>query len=799
MIFKEWLFKKRSAMPSSGVHATRYTPGYPLWFGPVILLGSFIIVFATFLGLLQVNTTQTQKNEIAARAESLGDNLRLRLKGNQDYLLMIAKDRGEGAMDLASFQKRASLYVEDHPELICITWVDADFLIIDVAPLAPNQEIAGLRLNLPEPKRASRLARERRKPVYTRPFEFVQGDLAFEIWVPVYRNDDFLGLIGGTYSCNKILQQLIPAQILKATNVGITDASGNVLFTLPQTEAMDENTSHQVSLTPPESGVSLHFTRYGSGHWGWRILLLEYLCMALVLAMAYAMWGLNREIAMRRQAEQALQLKNLVFDASIAAKSITNMNGIITELNDMFLRIFGYSDKTKVIGKPIQHLFNDPNDFRVFVAALQDKGQWEGEFTAKREEGSTFAAHTIATSLRDEKGKLIGYQSSIMDVTERLRVHAELQKMQKLTSVGTLAGGIAHDFNNILMALFGNLSLAKKELPKDHPAFKHLEEAAKSMKRAIRLTKQLLTFAKGGEPVLENVSLGALVEEVARFDLSGSNVMLVYKSANDLWMAKADNGQIQQVISNLTTNAREAMPDGGHLYITVENEDIKKAVSSTLPAGRYIRISVRDEGAGIDPKYLGRIFDPYFTTKQTGSGLGLATTYSIITKHGGQIGVISELGKGSHFTIYLPASETDQPKTVASPVEPQPFKPAPKILILDDEKFILMVIPHWLKQMGCFVETASDGQQAIDLYKQSLNAGTPFDVLILDLTIPGGIGGLEVIKTILAIDPNAKAIASSGYSEGAILSNYAFYGFKGVLAKPYTEAQLHEVLGLVLK
>jgi signal transduction histidine kinase len=255
----------------------------------------------------------------------------------------------------------------------------------------------------------------------------------------------------------------------------------------------------------------------------------------------------------------------------------------------------------------------------------------------------------------------VGYQykpdhfvAAFMETTTQKRAEIELQKMQKMQTFGTLAGGIAHDFNNILMGLFGNIALAKTELPEAHPAFKPLEDAGKSMGRAISLTQQLLTLSKGGAPIKESLSLGSLCEEVARFDLSGSNVMLVLNQPADLWMAKADKGQIQQVISNLTINARQAMPNGGHLYITLENATLTDRTIPVLPAGRYVRMTVRDEGTGIDPKSIDRIFDPYFTTKQTGSGLGLATTYSIIKKHGGRIEVASEFGKGATFTLYLP-------------------------------------------------------------------------------------------------------------------------------------------------
>ncbi len=530
-----------------------------------------------------------------------------------------------------------------------------------------------------------------------------------------------------------------------------------------------------------------------------RIAKMLFTFASQLSASAYQNLQQRRLIAELRRAEEALRLKNLAFDSSLAANSIAGLDGALTEVNDMFLRLWGYCRKDEVMGKPMRSFFSEPLEVDTVFAILRKQGQWEGTFTAQRRDRSEFLAHGLATDVRDDDGQVIGFQSSIMDVTDRLRVQAELQKMQRLTSVGTLAGGIAHDFNNIMMGLFGNIALAKNEFPKDHEGYKALEEAEKSMGRAIRLTKQLLTFAKGGEPVKESISLGALVEEVAKFDLAGSNVRLEYKQAADLWMVKADKGQVQQVISNLTINAREAMPDGGHLFITLENADLQEAAIPALPPGKYIKVTVRDEGTGIDPKMVERIFDPYFSTKQTGSGLGLATVYSIISKHGGYIGVESELGKGATFSLFFPASEIQQvaldEKSGGAHVR---LTSATRILLMDDEDVIRMVIPRWLKKVGCAVTTVSEGSQAVDLYRQALNEGHPFDVVILDLTIPGGLGGVEVAKVILALNPDARLIASSGYAEGAVMSNFTAYGFKGVIAKPYTESQLCDVLESIL-
>jgi PAS domain S-box-containing protein len=382
---------------------------------------------------------------------------------------------------------------------------------------------------------------------------------------------------------------------------------------------------------------------------------------------------------------------------------------------------------------------------------------------------------------------------------ERQDAELERQKLDKLQSVGTLAGGIAHDFNNILLGLFGNISLAMDDLPKEHPSYAPLAEADRSMSRAVRLTKQLLTFAKGGDPVKESVSVGAMVEEVARFDLTGSNVSLVCLPAEDLWPVDADRGQLQQVISNLVINARQAMPNGGHLRITLENADLPAEAVAALRPGRYIKVIIRDEGCGIAPTLLGRIFDPYFTTKQTGNGLGLATVWSIINKHNGHIGVASELGQGTTFTFYLPAAASRLPEEIKPLAAecPSTARPA-KILVMDDEDSVSRLVVRMLTPCGYSVATAPDAQEALKLYKQALGSGTPYDAVILDLTIPGGPGGKEVIKGLLALDPRVQAIVSSGYAEDPIMADPAAYGFKGTVAKPYTANALREAVARVL-
>ena len=433
-------------------------------------------------------------------------------------------------------------------------------------------------------------------------------------------------------------------------------------------------------------------------------------------------------------------------------------------------------------------------------AVLLGEVTQEEELIIRDAEGIDHWISVNAAPIHDAEGRVTAGIVVFHDITVRKRAEEDIQKAQRLRSLGTLAGGIAHDFNNVLMALYGNISLAKEDLPCGHVATKPLEEAEKSMNRAVRLTRQLLTFARGGEPVKEDVSVGQVAEEVARFDLSGSTVSLTFDCPANLWQVEADKGQIQQVISNLTINAREAMPDGGHLYISLANEEVPTDAVPGLRPGRYVRITVRDDGIGIEPMYLNRIFDPYFTTKQTGSGLGLATTYAIVSRHGGRIDVESALGRGTAFTLLLPAAVAAQPPVPVDPLAGRqpPRRQGARILVLDDEEQVCKLVSTMLRKRGFVVETVADGRQAIERYREAFQSGVPFDALIMDLTIPGGLGGKEALREILAFDPDAKAVVSSGYAVDPVMAHYADYGFKGIAAKPYSARELLTVLDPLL-
>ena len=474
-----------------------------------------------------------------------------------------------------------------------------------------------------------------------------------------------------------------------------------------------------------------------------------------------------------------------------------------TFVSDNVLPLLGYrpEDFTQCPSFWKEHVH--PDDLaRVFAEvknALQVSDTHEHEYRFRRKDETYCWMFDKVRLIRDATGQPYEVIGHMIDITDRKLTEDERQKIDKLQSIGTLAGGIAHDFNNILTGLFGNISLAMEDLSITHPSYAFLDEAGKSMNRAVRLTKQLLTFAKGGDPVKENITLGNMVEEVARFDLTGSNVSLVYHSADDLWSIDADKGQIQQAVSNLVINAREAMPKGGRLLVTLANADISEEAVPTLSPGRYVKVIVKDEGEGISPKVRDHIFDPYFTTKQTGSGLGLTTVWSIISRHGGHITVVSELGKGATFTFYLPASVADRPTETKQPAaECSPSTRPAKILVMDDDDAVSKLIVRLLAPCGYSVTTVPDGQETIALYRQALEAGSTYDAVILDLTIPGGPGGAEVIKDLLVLDPDVRAIVSSGYANDPVMANASAYGFKSTVAKPYTAKALRETVARVL-
>jgi len=380
------------------------------------------------------------------------------------------------------------------------------------------------------------------------------------------------------------------------------------------------------------------------------------------------------------------------------------------------------------------------------------------------------------------------------DVTERKRAEEERLTTDKLESLGTLAGGIAHDLNNILTVISGNIGLAQIEVPNDASSLlSFLSKAGQAAQHAAHLSSQLLTFSKGGAPLKRIALISDLLGQAAEFSLSGSSLRADVDIPVDLWKAEVDPGQIEQVINALMINAREAMPHGGAVRISARNVELEDKLGALLPAGRYIKITITDRGCGIEPELATKIFDPYFTTKPTGIGLGLAISYSIVKRHGGMLHLESSSTEGSTFAFYLPAEHG-----LGAPgprITNRPFRfNHQRILVMDDETAIRELTSQLLGTLGFEVTAVPDGLEAVKIYERALHAGENFQAVILDATVRGGMGGLATIAQLRSLDPNVTAIICSGYSDEAALSEFLTYGFRGALPKPFTRRELADVL-----
>ncbi|MBI5502208.1 MAG: response regulator [Deltaproteobacteria bacterium] len=376
------------------------------------------------------------------------------------------------------------------------------------------------------------------------------------------------------------------------------------------------------------------------------------------------------------------------------------------------------------------------------------------------------------------------------DISQRRRFEDELQRAERLESIGVLAGGIAHDFNNILVGITGNLSLAGLRLDEPEAVRELLGEAERAAFRARDLTQQLLTFARGGPPVRRAAAVPELIRESAAFVLRGSPVTARFDLPDDLWPVEVDTGQISQVIQNIVLNAAQAMPGGGRVVVSARN--MEPGAAGSRRRGRRVRISIADRGPGIPPENLRRIFDPYFTTKEKGSGLGLAVAYSIVRRHDGELTVESDAERGSTFHVFLPATERG-PAAVPARVAGR-FAGRGRVLVMDDDDLARSVAVRLFRAMGFDAMPAADGSEAVGRFSAAKDAGQPFDLAFLDLTVPGGMGGLECVTRLRALDPSVRVIVSSGYAAAPVMADPARYGVAGVLAKPYRLEDIEAVL-----
>jgi len=417
------------------------------------------------------------------------------------------------------------------------------------------------------------------------------------------------------------------------------------------------------------------------------------------------------------------------------------------------------------------------------------------EWRSRRRDGSCFWTEvSLGSSSIGGQRYLV---AAVRDLTAKHAMDEVMRRAQRLEALGVLAGGIAHDFNNLLAGIFGHLELAKLALrePDVEDATENLAEALAVSGRARALTQQLLTFAKGGAPLRKVQAVGELVKKSVNFATTGSNCEASFSCGKTEWLCNLDENQIGQVIDNLVINAKHAMPQGGHIEVLVENTPAS-AMPGHLPAKDHVHVSVRDHGVGIPRENLQRIFDPFFTTKAQGSGLGLATSHSIVGKHDGSIEVESEVGIGSVFHLWLPRAGGGS----ASPDKPSRDgnRGQGQVLILDDEDFVLEVASSMLRRCGYEATPAKSSEQAVDLAKAALATGRPFLAAILDMTIPGGPGGKEVVHQLKALDPSIRVLASSGYSSDEVLARPQEFGFDGSLPKPYELRDLRLAMSRLL-
>jgi PAS domain S-box-containing protein len=511
----------------------------------------------------------------------------------------------------------------------------------------------------------------------------------------------------------------------------------------------------------------------------------------------------------RRQAEekvrQSEQFIRSILDTVDEGFIVIDRNFRILTANKAYCNQVGESCDS-VIGRPcyeISHKTHRPCYEEGEECAVRHVFQTGEPHTALHKhpdaEGSILYVETKAFPVKDSTGAVTSVIETVNNITEKHLLEEEQMKTQKLEAIATLAGGIAHDFNNLLQGVFGYISMAKIMHDQKQDSLDMLEEAEKALRMSVGLTSQLLTFSKGGKPLTKRIALRPVIEKSVKFALSGSRLDYRIQVAEDLWMVEADEGQLGQVIQNLVLNAEQAMPMGGTITITAKNVSPgEKELPPVLQHGNYVVISVIDRGIGIPEEHLPKIFDPYFTTKDKGSGLGLATSYSIIKNHDGLINVKSKIGEGTTFSVYLPAVEVVETSAVTVSGDVKARRKG-RILLMDDEGIVRDIAGVMIRSLGHEVELAEDGEKAIDKYRESMKAGRKFDAVILDLTVRGGMGGEEAIKVLLQMDPHIKALVSSGYAESSVIAEYKTIGFKACLTKPYDIVLLNRTLNNLLE
>ncbi len=492
----------------------------------------------------------------------------------------------------------------------------------------------------------------------------------------------------------------------------------------------------------------------------------------------------NAEIALSKSEARFKSLIELAPDAIL----LGSPGGFIMEANRQASELTGYSNE-ELICKNINILFS-PEEIRNVPLRydLLMKGYTvRNERNLTRNDRSTVLIEMNTMRMPDGT-----YQAFIRDISEKQKFLDSFIQSDKLNALAIMAGGIAHDFNNLLSGIFGYIELARSGEDLSPETADYLDKAFTVFERAKNLTQQLLTFSKGGEPVRKAGDLGKVLIDNSRFALSGSQVSCVYDIAGDLWHCDFDENQISQVIDNIIINAKQAMNGSGIISVRAENTVVGENKVDNLPSGKYVRFSVTDKGKGISTEQLKQIFDPFFTTKKSGTGLGLATSYSIIQKHGGLIKAVSAQGKGTEIIVFLPASEISAENIREK--ETDYHISSGLAVIMDDESFMREIISSYIESMGYTAVYAKDGAETVEIIENAVNEGKTIEFAIFDLTIPGGMGGAEAVNRVREILPDLKIFASSGFSDDNIMSNPSEYGFNDSIRKPFRREELSSLL-----
>jgi PAS domain S-box-containing protein len=509
---------------------------------------------------------------------------------------------------------------------------------------------------------------------------------------------------------------------------------------------------------------------------------------------------LQREIDERRRAEDRLAATlEAVADGVVA----TDVDGRVVLMNPVAERLAGRT-LAEAANRPLHEVLPlrdartlAPEPDLLARAADPARPGPDADFLVGPEEGPRLLVTCAAAPMRGPDGARAGFVLVLRDVTQDRQVEQELARTSRLESVGLLAGGIAHDFNNILTAILGYVEMARLDVPPGGDVDGRLAEAEAAGRRARELTQRLLTFSRGGDPVLRSTDVSGVVAASLSLVAGLPAIRTDVRIAADAWPARVDESQLYQALNNLLLNACQAMPGGGRVTVAVDNvasPDPLHVDGVEIPAGRWVRIAIQDEGVGIPPEHLSRVFDPFFTTRPDGTGLGLSTTHSIVRRHGGRLTIRSRPGHGTTLGLYLPAADAEARTPHAPPAPEAPAGTGWRVLLMDDHPSVLGVGREMLSVIGCQPQLCTDGAEAITAYRDALGRGAPFDAVILDCVVPGGMGGVEAAREILAVDRRARLILSSGYVDRPVLGDFAAHGFVGVLRKPYVLSTLRQVL-----